>query len=96
MTVTNKFIAEVIDRAGGMAFPVKIDLPEGGELNCAGMSLRDWFAGQFAGAILGDREQWLAFIHDRRGVSPEEHVASEAYLLADAMLAERSKPGGEL
>lgn len=76
---------------GGPAFPAEAFAAQ----HCPGMSLRDWFAGQVASAILGDREQWLAFIHDRRGCSPEEHVASEAYAMADALLAERSKAGGE-
>lgn len=84
---------------GGPAFPVPGDVYiTGDDANprlFGGMSLRDWFAGQVASAILGDREQWLAFIHDRRGCSPEEHVASEAYAMADALLAERSKAGGE-
>jgi len=68
----------------------------------SGRSLRDWFAGQALGhlyqmemQVLGPRRigQLLA------GERPEEkdewhwarHVARDAYILADAMLAERER-----
>lgn len=61
-----------IDELGGFAFPA----PE----NAAqmGMTLRDWFAGQF-----------LASIHAGREHAAE--VARNCYVMADAMLKERDK-----
>jgi len=55
-----------------------------------GMTLRDWFAGQ---ALNG----FLAILLDGRlpelgDKTPGQVIAGEAYSLADAMLAERSKP----
>lgn len=62
------------------AFPFVIP----GEGLCPGMSLRDWFAGQaLAGTIAAsnyDKEDWA------------EIFASEAYAVADAMLAARKAP----
>lgn len=49
----------------------------------SGLSLRDWFAGQ---ALAGGVVTWATFPTD---------PARAAYELADAMLAERKKEGGE-
>lgn len=46
------------------------------------VSLRDWFAGQ---ALAGLSSRYVCNIHRR---------AKEAYLYADAMMAEREKKGG--
>lgn len=53
-----------------------------------GMTLRDWFAGQALGRLVGNddtvaRASWTA--------NPEENLAAWSYRIADAMLAERSK-----
>lgn len=47
-----------------------------------GMTLRDWFAGQYVSGIHGGG----ATFRDA------QNVAEEAYSVADAMLAERAKP----
>lgn len=61
---------------GGPAFPVGNDIIQGG----AGMTLRDWFAGQaLAGILVND------------GKSSPLAYAAWAYDLADAMLIERAK-----
>jgi hypothetical protein len=59
---------------GGPAFPIGSN---------AGMSLRDWFAGQaMVGILANDSEP-----------SPEQvpHIVASAYILADAMLSQREK-----
>jgi hypothetical protein len=64
---------------GGPAFPAEHGLSK------SGMSLRDWFAGQ---ALVGLARE----ISDDITVHRRNGIASDAYELADAMLAERSKP----
>lgn len=51
-----------------------------------GMTLRDWFAGQALGGMLASEA----------GIQPYPHewAAERAYLIADAMLAERGKGCG--
>lgn len=49
-----------------------------------GMSLRDWFAGQ-----------WLAGLAAEGVAASAEEYAEEAYDIADAMLAQRAKGGAE-
>ena len=57
------------------AFPTGIDTDQ------AGMTLRDWFAGQAMNYLL-----------ERFGPTYAEHVVAErAYQVADAMLTERAK-----
>ena len=55
-----------------------------------GMELRDWFAGQALAGMLangqGPNTHWLN--------GPSSDVASHAYDIANAMLAERTKPNG--
>ena len=68
---------------GGPAFPQTAQVEF---LRQNGMSLRDWFAGQAIGCaaysgFLRENERW-----------PD--LSRWAYKLADAMLAERSKPPG--
>lgn len=65
------------------AFPVS--LPGVGDNGWHGMSLRDWFAGQ---ALTG-------LLHTTEAGSAWKAVAIEAYLMADAMLAQRSLPQDE-
>lgn len=74
---------------GGLAFPVASDAIG----HYGGMSLRDWFAGQAIQAILCDSEakQSIRAHCDIKSRSFGGEVALQAYDLADAMLAERSK-----
>jgi hypothetical protein len=52
-----------------------------------GMDLRDWFAGQIINGLLASGK-W-----DNCGAGFEAYIATHAANIADAMLAERSKPG---
>jgi hypothetical protein len=72
---------------GGNAFPESVSADNEGGLNHGdpGMSLRDYFAGRCVGVFA---------LRMRDGLSREE-AAEQAYKLADAMLAERSKPCSE-
>lgn len=63
---------------GGPAFPIPLDDRPGAYEVHPGMSLRDWFAGQ---AISGNRLNCA---------TPKE-LAEFGYMVADAMIAERSK-----
>lgn len=66
---------------GGPAFPV---MPYGRE----GMSLRDWFAGQALTVMLASNMEPKV---DGNDYTPSERLAKQSYMIADAMLAERSK-----
>ena len=66
---------------GGPAFPSTFQNYKGDYVRDAGMSLRDYFAGQ---AVTG----WLATAVN---LSSETNEAKQAYKLADAMLKERNK-----
>lgn len=63
---------------GGPAFPVDENVLVGSE----GMTLRDYFAGQALASVYTE-----ALNHDME----PSCVASDCYLYADAMLAERAK-----
>lgn len=66
---------------GGPAFPTnEMDWQDG-------MTLRDWFAGQ---ALANPRT-----FPDERDFGTPAEIAQQAYAVADAMLAEREKGGGE-
>lgn len=69
---------------GGPAFPISVQ-PDF-QYAEAGMSLRDWFAGQCI-------EQCIRNAMDGDGGWDASNVAHHAYLVADAMLAERGKEG---
>jgi hypothetical protein len=76
-----------IAAAGGPAFPVSI--PGVGDNGWQGMTLRDWFAGKALPSV-------IAAILDGKhnlesGDDPATAIAADAYSIADAMLAERSK-----
>lgn len=66
---------------GGPAFPNMPEICHGNE----GMSLRDWFAGQ---AVVG---MMAAKVAQATSNTAAQILAKSAYLLADAMLAEREK-----
>ena len=79
---------------GGPAFP-----NEGGELSglhaATGMSLRDWFAGQ----VMNDAMRLAMIPHSDYPdtIKTEAHkCAVRAYIMADAMLAARTKPSPEI
>jgi hypothetical protein len=66
------------------AFPATAFGPSGDMINEPGMTLRDWFAGQAAGGLCAHQygpPQW-------------DNIARAAYILADAMLAQRENPNG--
>lgn len=69
--------------AGGPAFPCEND-----EEYFPGMSLRDWFAGQIVSEML---DLMKRSGHNGTPDKCRAELAEEAYLLADAMLAEREK-----
>lgn len=63
----------------------------------SGMSLRDYFAAKAmhaelvtAGALTGQRDAFLAAMN-KHNHTAEEHLAFNAYKVADAMLREREK-----
>lgn len=69
---------------GGPAFPLGWrPTADGYERGDCGMSLRDWFAGQALAGFGGAN----GITRDSSGF-----IAEAAYTIADAMLAERSKP----
>lgn len=72
---------------GGPAFPRFV--PEGhynGSVHAEGMTLRDWFAGQ---ALIGAYHAWMADC--RNADSSAAGMATECYLIADAMLKARKQ-----
>lgn len=70
---------------GGPAFPCN-DHPSLGYGETTGMTLRDWFAGQALGGLtVGWNDMPGSYAECTGG------VASAAYGIADAMLAERNK-----
>lgn len=76
---------------GGNAFPAMAHEPGAGIDYREGMSLRDWFAGQAMAAMAvhtleSCREDNK---HPQEGA---EILSMASYKLADAMIAERSKP----
>lgn len=83
---------------GGAAFPSAPPLPfdTGLKYGGAGMSLRDWFAGQAMAGIAGALTELTSRENgESSGALLLEGIAGSgalAYALADAMLAERSKP----
>ena len=74
---------------GGPAFPVPNDVREiddGTGTIQAGMTLRDWFAGQALVGILSNHE-FLLYIDKRKPVVPTIDIATDnAYAIADSML----------
>ncbi|MFG1429295.1 hypothetical protein [Roseixanthobacter glucoisosaccharinicivorans] len=69
---------------GGPAFPNPAD--------AAGMSLRDWFAGQAlsnAAICTGSAPEYqlIAWFGDRRDITRKEIVSAQAFSAADAMIA---------
>jgi hypothetical protein len=72
---------------GGQAFPTHPILYGSADQHLAqGMSLRDWFAGQTAAAIIGG----LTASQTNTDADDAKAVAVASYLMADAMLAARN------
>ena len=67
-----------IKEDGGPAYPTEYTNNDR-MLGCLGMSLRDYFAGQFLSTYVAD------------GIPKAEKIALACYEMADAMLAERAK-----
>jgi hypothetical protein len=61
--------------------------------NVGGMTLRDYFAGQAMGGLLGSQAtiRRLERIGDECGTGDTEEAATWAYQMADAMLAARQR-----
>lgn len=77
-------MSNAIKNNGGPAFPTPDTEVLGGvSVGNPGMSLRDWFAGK----ALQGMAQWRQL----KEIESQEDVASTAYSVADAMLAERIK-----
>ena len=76
---------ELNKRHGGLAFPLTFDEPDGSKTVQLGMTMRDWFAGQALVGILA------AHANPNATNTDFEPCARDAYVLADFMLAERSK-----
>lgn len=72
------------DTDGGAAFPGMNTNPSEGNPRVRGMSLRDYFAAKFIGAILDVGE-------GPRAPEQVEHFAARCYELADAMLKARGR-----
>jgi hypothetical protein len=60
----------------------------------AGMTLRDWFAGQAVVAVMADNTKLMLDGPKPEPKSPE-NIAAACYVIADAMLAERAKGGAQ-
>jgi len=85
---------------GGPAFPVEVTnygernmtiggmvVPPGAMMQFAGMTIRDWFAGQ----ALALMKEAMAEGYWTPGDNPNKELAEASYQIADAMLAERAK-----
>ena len=75
---------------GGPAFPVPMVPWQDGFINveCAGMTVRDWFAGQALAGIMANTKLLTILAESNRD------PALCAYETADLMLAERAKSDG--
>ena len=70
---------------GGPAFPWMMS--GGGMTPSSGMTLRDYFAGQAASILVAALGTPSEVTMERMG----EEIAARAYMVADAMIAEREK-----
>lgn len=75
---------------GGPAFPSSHDygwsekLKRYEAVGDKGMSIRDWFAGQFLMGLAAGQQRKMTTLHAR-------DISADCYKIADAMLAEREK-----
>jgi len=79
---------------GGPAFPAPWHPEMGWSPRQAppGMSLRDWFAGQFAASAFVNAEN-LSLASNEELTEAFSFISRTSYKMADAMLAEREKRG---
>lgn len=75
--------------SGGPAFPTENydNMMRDRAVGFTGMTLRDWFAGENAAAIIGG----LTASQTNTAAEHAALIARSAYQLADAMIAERAK-----
>ena len=79
---------------GGAAFPRMLPDGIGGYSVAAGMTLRDYFAGQALIGIIGKYPCEICEIKPGEYAPVNASAAKGAYAYADAMLAEREQEGG--
>jgi hypothetical protein len=85
MTIkTSEALSEAMKAQGGSCFPYACEMKDGGCIVDTGLTLRDWFAGQALRAVLDTDDYSIA--------EGRKILAANCYQIADAMLAERSKP----
>lgn len=78
---------KAMKNTGGPAFPYRYSIgTDETALVAEGMTLRDWFAGQALSGMVA-----TGITVDMDGSMPFENRAGVCYLMADAMLAERSR-----
>lgn len=75
------------ERDGGPAFPTNVQGANHLSAEDKGMSLRDYFAGQ---ALSGLLSGYMPYQQSPTGNDNQSYIET-AYVLADAMLAERAK-----
>lgn len=74
---------------GGPAFPVA----DMAKTQCSGLSLRDYFAGQALAAVAAFWAKHEPTMNPKFSAEGDRLlIAADCYAIADAMLAERSKP----
>ena len=56
-----------------------------------GMTLRDYFAAKIINGFCGDKQMWNNLMADAQDHDRNLYVATQAYMLADAMLEARTK-----
>jgi hypothetical protein len=66
---------------GGPAFPLHSEVRPSLDTDWCGMTLRDWLAGMALQGLLASTKTNDALV-----------IAKDAYIIADAMLAEKNKP----
>lgn len=78
--------ADHFNSGGGPAYPCATDIGYGTKVSSSGLSVRDWFAGRAMSML--DAEAILCD-GGLNGATAPERIASLAYKIADAMLAQR-------
>lgn len=77
---------------GGPAYPTPW---AGGAATEAGMTLRDWFAGQIASGVSSSMMSDIAELSRKHGMDGVQGFATYCYQTADAMIAMREKDGAK-
>lgn len=84
MKTTSERVKQIIADDSGQAFPCYEQGGNGVELTDAGMTMRDYFAAKAMVALCSMNATGAQTIRDN------EHMAEQAYAMADAMLKARS------